>query len=101
YFYTLSLHELFRSRQLLAFPRRGLGRIDFRILIFERGPVRHDFVVLRERKRERCEMIRRTQFFNCFCRGIQPEEMRVGLLLSSKINSVGPPVNESRIFIER
>src|SRR6266566_6665372 len=46
-------------------------------------------------------MIRRTQSFNCFCRRIQPEEMRVGFLFGGKINSVGPPADEPWIFVER
>ena len=86
--------------QLLAFPRRDIGRIHLSILIFECRPVSHLLVVLRKRKGKRRHMIRRAEFLDGLCRGIQPEEVRVGLLLGGEINPIRSPADEPRIFIE-
>jgi len=39
-------------------------------------------------------VVRRAQFFDGFCRWIQPEEMRIGFLLGGKVDAIRSPADE-------
>src|SRR5260370_36817495 len=86
--------------KLPTVPRRGAGRIDFRVLIFGGCPVRNLLIVPGKRKRKSRQVIRGAQFFDGFCRWIQPEEMCIGLLLGREIDAIRSPADEPRVFIE-
>ena len=86
-----SLELLAHRRQLLALPGRYAGGVDLRVLVVERCPVSHRFVIARKRKARCRHLVGGAQLLHRAIGGIQAKQMRRGFLQGAKINSIRPP----------